>query len=55
MVLRLYTRDEYEAELRQTLGLRPAGMQTQTLEAWLTPKGNTILLRVLPDGELYPH
>ena len=55
MALRLYTREEYEEELRHTVGLRPAGMQTRTLEAWLTPEGNTILLRVLPDGGLYPH
>ena len=30
-------------------------MVAPTLERWVTPKGNTILIRTLPDGELYPH
>ena len=30
-------------------------MVTPTLERWVTPKGNTILIRTLPDEELYPH
>ena len=47
MAFRLYTREEFENELRNTLGLRSIRM--------VTPKGNTILIRTLPDGELYPH
>lgn len=55
MAIRLYTRAEFEDELRRTVGLTSTGMQTATLEAWRTPDGNIIVLRVLPDGELYPH
>ena len=55
MAFRLYTREEFENELRNTVGLRLVRVVTPTLERWVTPKGNTILIRTLPDGELYPH
>ena len=55
MAFCLYTREEFENELRNTLGLKFIRVVTPTLERWVTPKGNTILIRALPDGELYPH
>lgn len=55
MAWRLYTRAEFESELRLTFGLRFIGLVTGTLEQWRTPKGNMLLIRVLPDDELYPH
>ena len=44
MAFRLYTREEFENELRNTLGLRLVRVVTPTLERWVTSKGNTILI-----------
>lgn len=55
MALRVYTREEFEAELKNTLGLHLVAEQTSTIEEWRTPKGHPILVRRLPDDELYPH
>ena len=55
MAFRLYTREEFEDELGNTLGLTFVRMVSPTLARWVTPQGNTILIRTLPDGELYPH
>jgi len=55
VAFRAYTREEFEDELHNTLGLRFIRMVSPTLARWVTPQGNTILIRMLPDGEPYPH
>ena len=55
MAFRLYTREEFERELRETLGLRCIGPENATMERWMTTGGRLLLIRILPDGEMYPH
>lgn len=54
MAMRLYTREEFEAELREKWGLKPTDHATKTTRAWITPNGDHLLVPVFPDGDRYP-
>ena len=59
MALRLYTKEEFEKELRQQLGLIPTGEITEMAQAWKTKSGKVVLVPLkgidLPEiGERFP-
>lgn len=47
MAMRLYTREEFEAELKDKWKLEPTNERTATTRAWTTPRGRFILVPVL--------
>lgn len=59
MALRLYTKEEFEVELRARLGLVQTGKMTATTEAWKMKDGKAVLVPTrgvnIPDlGERFP-
>ncbi|HJX10496.1 MAG TPA: hypothetical protein VJ733_08335 [Candidatus Binatia bacterium] len=59
MALRLYTKEEFENELRQQLGLTPTGEITDVTQAWKTRCGRVVLVPLkgidVPElGERFP-
>lgn len=59
MALRLYTKEEFETELRNHLGLVPTDSVIDTARAWRTKKGRHVLVPMVgievPElGERYP-
>jgi hypothetical protein len=52
--MRLYTRGQFEVELRAKWRLSPTDEFTDTTGVWRTPNGKFILIPVQPDGVPYP-
>ena len=55
MALRLYTRSEFEEELRSVWDLEQTEHGTATTTIWKAQNGANISVPPLTDGELYPH
>jgi hypothetical protein len=54
MAMRLYSRDEWRAELQSKWQLKPSGYQTATTEIWLTAGGKPISIPELGKDAHYP-
>lgn len=59
MALRLYTKEEFETELREQLGLDRTETVTDTSRVWKTKKGFHVLvplsgIEIPEQGERYP-
>ncbi len=54
MAMRLYTKAELDAELRDKWRLTETKERTVTAVAWRTPNGKHVLVPVLPAGQRYP-
>lgn len=53
MAMRLYSKEELEAELRKKWHLEPTQHYINTARAWRTPSGNHVLVPILSKGECY--
>ena len=54
MAMRLYTKEEFEAELREKWDLIPTSEKFKTYRIWKTRKGHFLTVPILPAGERYP-
>lgn len=54
MAMRLYTREEFEDELREKWGLTLTDECLETARIWRTKSGNHVTVPLLPAGEAYP-
>lgn len=54
MAMRLYSCDDFEAELKEKWKLTPTDTTTAQTRMWKTPKGRHISIPSLPQGERYP-
>lgn len=54
MAMRLYTKDEFEAELKEKWELVPTDQKFKTYRIWETKKGHFLTVPILPAGESYP-
>ena len=54
MAMRLYTRTEFEKELRTKWKLEPTEHQAAMFTIWKTPKGKHVMVPTLPKGTRYP-
>jgi hypothetical protein len=54
MSMRLYTREDWRAELKTRWKLTPTGQKTATTEIWLTASGKAISVPELGEGLEYP-
>jgi len=55
MALRIYTKEEFELELRSLWGLEPTDSTTQKTRFWKTPEGKFLTVPEFEDGDPYPH
>ncbi len=54
MAMRLYSKDEFEEDLRVKWNLAPTDHKTNTARLWKTSDGKYVVVPELPNGERYP-
>lgn len=54
MALRLFSKEEFEQELKESWNLSPTNEGGDTFTLWHTSKGHYITVPKLPESERYP-
>ena len=54
MAMRLYSKQEFEAELREKYRLKPTHHHTATTRAWVTEEGDHLLVPSFTDDDRIP-